>query len=127
MAKNKDEKKTPFNVFSKKGFISMAIAGVMAVSPFMFVGCGETGPKGETGSAGKSAYELAVEQGFTGTLQDWLDSINGTTWLSGNGEPSSGLGNVGDFYMDEFNHMIYEKKSNIIFMFYRIIQEFIFP
>lgn len=27
--------------------------------------------------AGKSAYELAVEEGYTGTLDDWLDSLKG--------------------------------------------------
>lgn len=27
------------------------------------------------GIDGKSAYELDVEQGFTGTLQEWLDQI----------------------------------------------------
>ncbi|MCL2797346.1 MAG: S1C family serine protease [Firmicutes bacterium] len=33
---------------------------------------GGAGPKGE---AGKSAYELAVENGFPGTLSEWLDSL----------------------------------------------------
>lgn len=28
---------------------------------------------------GKSAYEIAVEQGFKGTEQEWLDSLKGTT------------------------------------------------
>lgn len=32
---------------------------------------------GETGSDGKSAYELAVEEGFQGTLDEWLASLKG--------------------------------------------------
>ncbi|MGG0052771.1 hypothetical protein [Bacillus atrophaeus] len=42
---------------------------------------GATGYKGATGAAGKdgkdglSAYELAVQQGFTGTLDEWLASL----------------------------------------------------
>ena len=36
------------------------------------------GPKGDpgaTGADGLSAYEVAVENGFVGTEQEWLDSI----------------------------------------------------
>jgi hypothetical protein len=29
------------------------------------------------GTNGKSAYQLAVEEGFVGTLQEWLDSLDG--------------------------------------------------
>lgn len=32
---------------------------------------------GEKGDPGKSAYEIAVEQGFTGTENEWLDSLHG--------------------------------------------------
>ena len=32
---------------------------------------------GATGADGKSAYELAVEAGFEGTLEEWLDSLAG--------------------------------------------------
>ncbi|WP_242557170.1 collagen-like protein [Bacillus sp. HU-1818] len=42
---------------------------------------GATGAKGATGVAGKdglSAYELAVQQGFTGTLDEWLSSLKAT-------------------------------------------------
>lgn len=38
---------------------------------------GATGPTGDTGAAGKSAYEIAVELGFTGTTGEWLDSLKG--------------------------------------------------
>ena len=29
------------------------------------------------GEDGKSAYELAVQQGFTGTLDEWLEQLDG--------------------------------------------------
>ena len=35
------------------------------------------------GSAGKSAYELAVEQGFEGSLDEWLDSLKGSDGVDG--------------------------------------------
>lgn len=38
---------------------------------------------GEQGADGKSAYEIAVENGFVGTEQDWLDSLNGKNGLDG--------------------------------------------
>jgi hypothetical protein len=36
---------------------------------------GAQGPQGEKGENGKSAYELAKEAGFEGTLEEWLDSL----------------------------------------------------
>jgi len=33
------------------------------------------GPPGQDGQDGKSAYQLAVENGYTGTLQEWLASM----------------------------------------------------
>lgn len=39
---------------------------------------GATGPAGDNGAAGLSAYEIAVNQGFEGTEQEWLDYLNGT-------------------------------------------------
>lgn len=41
---------------------------------------GEQGPKGEQGlpgSDGKSAYEIAVANGFVGTESEWLESLKG--------------------------------------------------
>ena len=35
---------------------------------------GELGGGGGSGTAGKSAYEIAVDNGFTGTEDQWLDS-----------------------------------------------------
>ena len=38
---------------------------------------GPQGPAGSDGQDGKSAFEIAVELGFNGNEQDWLDSLNG--------------------------------------------------
>ena len=38
---------------------------------------GIKGDPGPQGPKGKSAYELAVENGFNGTLQEWLNSLVG--------------------------------------------------
>ncbi|MEG1710168.1 MAG: hypothetical protein RR285_15880, partial [Acinetobacter sp.] len=38
---------------------------------------GIKGPKGDTGAAGFSAYEVAVNDGYTGTVREWLASLIG--------------------------------------------------
>ena len=38
---------------------------------------GELGGGGGSGTAGKSAYEIAVDNGFVGTEDQWLDSLKG--------------------------------------------------
>ena len=42
-----------------------------------------SGTPGEKGDDGKSAYALAVEAGFTGTLQEWLASLKGADGSNG--------------------------------------------
>lgn len=50
---------------------------------FLIASKGEIGPKGDqgetglTGDTGLSAYELAVENGFTGDEEDWLEMLKG--------------------------------------------------
>src|SRR5690606_29984056 len=41
------------------------------------------GKDGIDGIDGKSAYELAVEDGFTGNVTDWLESLNGQDGADG--------------------------------------------
>ena len=43
---------------------------------------GEQGPSGQDGAPGKSAYEIAVEDGFTGNVQEWLESLKGADGVS---------------------------------------------
>ena len=76
----------------KKSFlrlISLLVIGFIIC--FQLIGCvsitgpqgsqgpqGEPGPKGDDGvdgQNGKSAYEVAVENGFNGTEQEWLESL----------------------------------------------------
>lgn len=45
--------------------------------------------KGEQGDPGKSAFDLAVEEGFSGTKAEWLESLRGasgyTPYIGDNG------------------------------------------
>lgn len=43
------------------------------------------------GADGKSPFELAVENGFTGSLQDWLESLKGKDGATGSVSAASGL------------------------------------
>jgi hypothetical protein len=38
---------------------------------------------GANGTAGKSAYELAVDNGYVGTISDWLASLQGANGVNG--------------------------------------------
>ena len=42
-----------------------------------------TGPRGDKGSDGLSAYQIAVSKGFKGSEQDWLNSLKGAKGDSG--------------------------------------------
>lgn len=44
---------------------------------------GGGGGEGSPGPAGKSAYQLAVQQGFAGTLAEWLESLQGSDGADG--------------------------------------------
>ena len=48
---------------------------------------GIQGDAGENGEDGKSAYELAVDHGYKGTVEEWLVSLVGEAGTAGgNGE-----------------------------------------
>jgi hypothetical protein len=51
---------------------------------------GPEGPQGETGAGGKSAYELAVDNGFSGDEGQWLQSLVGPPGENGS-DGSPGL------------------------------------
>lgn len=53
---------------------------------------GETGPTGATGPDGASAYDVWLEQGHTGTEQDFLDGLVGPTGPTG---PTGATGEAG--------------------------------
>ncbi len=67
-----------------KKLIALLSVCCMAMAATALVGCAEdgkdgingtNGTNGENGAPGKSAYELAVESGFVGTLEEWLESL----------------------------------------------------
>ena len=57
---------------------------------------GNSGTNGTNGEDGLSAYELAVENGFTGTESDWLTSLIG---------PQGPQGNIGPNGIDASNNL----------------------
>ena len=71
---SKEKNKKLLNIFSKKGLTAIALAGVVAFSPIMLAGCSA----GTNGANGKSAYEIALEDGFVGTEAEWLESLKGS-------------------------------------------------
>ena len=52
--------------------MALSALGVCAFAPMMLSGC-----ESKPGETGKSAYEIAVENGFVGSEADWLESLNG--------------------------------------------------
>ena len=54
------------------------------------------GGSGGTGADGKSAYDLAVQQGYEGTLDEWLESLNGPQGLPGADGAPGAKGEKGD-------------------------------
>jgi len=58
-------------------WVRLVLAGLLA-SALVLGGC--SGDDGDDGISieGKSAYEIAVDNGFVGTEQEWLDSLTGT-------------------------------------------------
>ncbi len=44
---------------------------------------GPAGARGDDGGYGMSAYEIAADEGYTGTPQDWLESLKGDTGAQG--------------------------------------------
>ncbi|MBQ8497971.1 MAG: InlB B-repeat-containing protein [Clostridia bacterium] len=64
-----------------KGKFLKVIAALLAVA--LFAGSFASCSQGETGATGKSAYELAVENGYTGTVTEWLASLVGEAGETG--------------------------------------------
>ena len=56
---------------------------------------GPQGPQGVAGVDGKSAYEIAVENGFSGSEAEWLDSLIGAAGPAGEVGPSGPQGEAG--------------------------------
>lgn len=54
------------------------------------------GPKGDPGADGKSAYEIAVDNGFQGNEQQWLESLKGDPGIQGEVGPAGPKGEAGE-------------------------------
>lgn len=54
-----------------------------------------TGPKGDRGEDGLSAYQIAVENGFDGTEREWLASLKGPRGPKGDKGPAGEKGDRG--------------------------------
>ena len=59
------------------------------------------GGGGGIGQDGKSAYELAVENGFVGTLEEWLESLKGEDGAKGDAGKDGKDGEKGDAFTYE--------------------------
>lgn len=56
---------------------------------------GQTGPMGIMGNEGKSAYQVAVDNGFSGTTPQWLASLVGPQGATGATGPQGPKGDTG--------------------------------
>ena len=65
-----------------KKLLSLALAIIMCVAVFA--------------SCGKSAYDIAVENGFEGTVQEWLESLKGTDGAQGERGDKGDKGDAGE-------------------------------
>lgn len=63
---------------------------------------GLTGPKGVDGKDGKSAYEIAKENGYEGTKEEWLKSLKGERGPAGPEGPRGERGETGQQGMQGF-------------------------
>lgn len=57
---------------------------------------GEKGDTGSRGAAGKSAYEIAVQNGYDGTETDWLESLKGQKGDTGEPGATGAKGDPGE-------------------------------
>ena len=62
---------------------------------------------GRRGKKGKSAYEVAVDNGFIGTEQEWLDSLKVSSESYDSIYNFPNIGNKDVFYVDVSENRIY--------------------
>ena len=67
------------NPFKKAG----CTAVTLLLTASVLVSCGKA-PQGEKGADGKSAYQIAVDAGFSGSYEEWLLSLKGEKGGAGN-------------------------------------------
>lgn len=72
------------------------------------------GPGGKDGKDGKSSYQLAVDNGYKGTLDEWLESLKGKDgvsplirWNNNSIEQSTDNGKTWNILSDKFDNSLY--------------------
>ena len=99
----------------KRRFITLAAVAAACACTLSLAACGET-PAPEKGD---SAYDIAVDNGFKGTEQEWLDSMRGVDWLMGKGAPdgkgaaSAEGAKQGDYYLDTVTYDLYKMNAGV--------------
>jgi hypothetical protein len=74
---------------------------------------GRTGPTGFSGPTGHTGYTGPTGiTGYTGHTGPSITGATGSSFLSGSGVPSDGLGNIGDTYMNNDDGCIYTKPDD---------------
>jgi hypothetical protein len=90
-----------FGTSSREGADVVNSVLALLIGPEGRVGpAGVAGAKGDTGEAGQSAYQLAVSNGFSGSLEDWLGSLQGPAGNPG-AAGAAGAAGVGVTVVDE--------------------------
>lgn len=74
---------------TSKLFLTLAMSAAMAFGVVGFAAC-------TSGENGKSAYEIAVDNGFEGTEQEWLESLKGQSPKA----PEIKIGENGNWFID---------------------------
>ena len=71
--------------------------------------------KGDTGAPGESAYQVAVEQGYTGSESEWLESLKGDTGATGpqgpQGDPGAAIRILG--YYNTLQELIDDTQGQV--------------
>lgn len=62
-----------------------------------------------TGQAGKSAYEIARDNGFTGSEQEWLASLSGTDGRDGKDAEAFDIYTLFDAYLETYTDATFEE------------------
>jgi len=78
---------------------------------------GVDGKDGKDGINGKSAYEIAVENGFEGTVDQWLSSLNGEDGYDGAPGATGAKGDKGDQGVGIKNVILTKDEDEFIFTF----------
>ena len=76
--------------------LEASLKAYLLITPIVAIGpTGPAGPRGITGADGRSAYQVAVDEGFAGTEDEWLASLAGPTGPQGAAGSTGPQGSIG--------------------------------